>query len=173
MLLNEIKILVTETVDDKLRQAKDELAALKKKAGFVGQGKIEPQYRAQYDRLEARIKALKAEKEAELHKAEHEAASRKFDKEYAEKHAHETDEEKKKRHGEAISAGRKAAKSYKSEQDLAAAVLKIVRDASKDGQEKVTTSVVAQHFSDVTARTVDKWLEQPAFRKARALMGRD
>lgn len=165
------------THEDPLSAAQRELDDLKRRAGFIGQGVIAPQYKNQYDRLVHQIATIKAERKAAKQAEFAQAASRDYERDFVVKRSTETPEQKRIRRGDSIRAGLKAAREYRDDKTrdyatLAQKVHDIVMTASNGGAEKVTTDVIAHHFPNVASRTIDKWLERPEFRKTRLLMDR-
>jgi len=184
MLLNEIAFIIEEVdakeqkLIDKVRAAKAELSSAKSKAASFQQSGAQASHKSVLAKHESAVKA--AQQELENYKKSRGAAgeARAAEKERESKRASETEEQKKERLGKSISAGQAKAKEIKTGEegekgkDVAASkVYAYVVSASKEGQEKVTAGDIAHHF-DTTARTVNRWLEQPEFTKVARLLGR-
>jgi len=159
----------------KMKGIKDEIKKLQSKSASVVQNGIAPQYKSQWDRLQAAKKATQDDLNKIESRAKASDSTHKFHQEFATKRATEPESEKKKRFGDAVSQGlihnnseRKEVGGYAG---VARKMLDYVRIASKDGAEKVTVEDLTHHF-DTSARTINRWLERPEFTQVARLMGR-
>jgi hypothetical protein len=159
----------------KIRDVKADIASLQKKSASVVQNGIAPQYKSQWDRLQASKKSIQSDLDKIESREKAEAESLKFHQEIEAKRSSETSTEKKERFGQAVSQGLKHTQSVRKEEGghegVAKKMLDYVQKASKDGSEKLTAEDIAHQF-DTTARTVNRWLERPEFTKVARLLGR-
>lgn len=163
-----------EALQRQLISAKAELNMIQKQAADNANGSA-AQYAPRIARAKAAIADINQKLEA-VDKSENSVAhAHEFAKEFADKRAKETDEEKLKRHGKASTEGRDTADEQRDAHGgwsgLAAAVHKYVSTASNHGAEKVTADDIAHHFK-VGSRSINKWLERSEFAKTARLMGR-
>lgn len=159
----------------KMKGIKADIKELQSKSASVVQNGIAPQYKAQWDRLQAAKKITQNELDTLGTRATASAASHSFQQEFAQKRATEPDADKKKRFGDAVSQGLTHTNTVRSEEGghagVASKMLAYVKKATNDGAEKITAEEIA-HYFDTTARTVNRWLERPEFTRVARLLGR-
>lgn len=160
---------------NKLRTIKADIKELKSKAANMSQSGFDQKYKTQLDRLNAAKKEAERELGEIPTREQHAQKAHEAEKQRAEKKAAETDDEKKERFGKAVGQGlnqtNKLRKEEGGHEGVADKVYNYVKNATKDGVEKITAEDIAHHFN-TTARTVNRWLERKEFTKVARLMGR-
>lgn len=164
-----------QAIINKIRDAKNTVNDLKQRALSLQQAGRSNQYDTQIKRASTQLQVLQDELKALEPRATATQASREFDRQYAEKRANETPEDRKARFGKAVGVGLNVTNELRQKfggwEGLAGDVLAYVRTATSEGQERVTADDIAHKYGTL-GRTVNKWLERPEFWQTARLLGR-
>lgn len=171
MRLNEV--MDFSQSDAKLANLQKELKDLKYKGGFQT-GPVPLQYQNQVNRLKSAISVRQQELAIKVGQGDREADLRDMARQTV--RGPESQAEQRARHNQNIGDGIRAGYSIRDKfggwPQLAQAIEKYIKDASAEGNERVTTDDIVQHFRFPSHRAVDKWLERPEFRRAAQMIGR-